>query len=113
MATLNLSLSLFWKALLFIIEVSDSSLIDHVPAASQHVPRCKTGVIHYILIAFYGKFNFLTIAYVNSQMPAGRLHWQNHLSPRLIETTTQLIESYAKQTTVDLMNSYKSPTDED
>jgi len=46
-------------------------------------------------------------------MPAGGLRWQNHLFRSPIETTTQLIESYAKETTVDLMNSYKSPTDED
>jgi len=46
-------------------------------------------------------------------MPAGGLRWQNHLFRPPIETTTQLIESYANQTTVGLMNSYESPTDED
>ena len=81
---------------------------------SQYVPRFKTGVIHYILIAFYWKFNFPALNHSQSfQMPAGGLRWQNHLFRPPIETTTQLIESYAKQTTVDLMNSYKSPTDED
>src|SRR4030095_11539078 len=41
MATLSLSLSLFWNALLFIIEISNSSLIDHVPAAVGVYPAIQ------------------------------------------------------------------------
>ncbi len=80
---------------------------------SRYVPRSKTGVIHSILIAFYRKFNFVSLIGGNPAMPDGWLRWQNHLFRPLIETTTQLIESYAKQIAVDLMNSYKSPIDED
>jgi hypothetical protein len=50
MATLILSFSLLLKALLFIMEVSDSSSVDHPPAASH--PARLAGAIHSILVAF-------------------------------------------------------------
>jgi hypothetical protein len=64
---------------------------------SGYILRYKTGVIHYILIAFYEKFNFLSLTGGNSPKPAAPLRWQNHLFLQLIETVISRCRTFQSQ----------------